>query len=67
MWRLSRPICHLFCKQAAFKRSLNLCSAHVLTSAGLFGIVGVILHFLVHLWVGVISGCQVDFSMSPAD
>lgn len=35
MWRLSRPICHLFCKQAAFKRSLNLCSAHVLTSAGL--------------------------------
>lgn len=28
MWWLSRSICHLFCKQEAFKRSLNLCSVH---------------------------------------
>lgn len=52
MWRLSRPICRLFCKQAAFKRSLNLCSACCFTSAGLFGIVSVSLHF----WGAIVGG-----------
>lgn len=41
MWRLSGPICHMFCKQAAFKRSLR----PQFTSAGLFGIADVSLHF----------------------
>lgn len=63
MWRLNGPICHMFCKQAAFKRSLS----PQFTSAGLFGTADVSLHFLVYLWVGAISGCQVDIGTALSD